>query len=603
MSVQNRGMVTMKARICLILFGMIPGLCFALGNPVGSATEPPSSFRSGLVDSPNPLDSSSELSVTGNVTGLGYFHGFVPYRPSYEFRGRLGTSDFDSFLRRSVGSEDYSYTGQSRPFFSRSRIVSSTRPGESFIRSYSPKVSDRISDKSESTYIGGVRSEDVGTLSSSAQQGYLEQLGGVSESFLRSPRAARYYQNALQQKQTGVERYMGLSRNSELFLDDRIIGKMGPENRFDVELRSEEFESEDFGYRYPGHGRRYESEQIERYVPGEQEGMRSAFLEQRSIFQESPAQADERADMANISRRYSLLETQRMERGTGESYTESKLLEQDLESVKGRQDKGAVSDFSFIQAVGKAGRADGQNFFENDMFDFEKPYGESDKQDKSVRALNESELGLDTSSNVSNELFNLEENRQALYEEPDEEDIQRARSLLDSYPDFDSFLEDSYRKQIRSAEQLLKQGRYYSAADSYTLASAYLQGRPQVFAGKAHALFAAGEYMSSSLFVRRALETLAESKAGSGKDLDKQIIKFASNLLMVERDTLESRVVELERLQKSHNSAELEFLLAYVYHQMGRKEAAQRAVDSLSRKMPKERSVFLLKKIIHTSQK
>jgi len=42
--------------------------------------------------------------VTGHVTGLGYFHGNVPYAGARDFRGNLGSSSVDPFIARSTGS-------------------------------------------------------------------------------------------------------------------------------------------------------------------------------------------------------------------------------------------------------------------------------------------------------------------------------------------------------------------------------------------------------------------------------------------------------------------------------------------------------------------
>lgn len=42
--------------------------------------------------------------VTGNVRGLGYFHGGVPYAAASDFRGNLGSSQIDPFIARSTGS-------------------------------------------------------------------------------------------------------------------------------------------------------------------------------------------------------------------------------------------------------------------------------------------------------------------------------------------------------------------------------------------------------------------------------------------------------------------------------------------------------------------
>jgi len=39
----------------------------AIMNPAGSSTIPPSSIQSGLISNPNPIDTSGNLVITGNV--------------------------------------------------------------------------------------------------------------------------------------------------------------------------------------------------------------------------------------------------------------------------------------------------------------------------------------------------------------------------------------------------------------------------------------------------------------------------------------------------------------------------------------------------------
>jgi len=584
----------MKARVFCILTGMIPGLCFAQEAPVGISTVPPSSLRSGLVRSPNPMGSSGNLIVTGNVTGGKHFRGLVPYRSSYDFRGRLGSSDFDSFLRRSAGSEDYNYIGKSRAYYSRSRTGSSMTPGGSFIRSRSRKVNDRVSDKIKSPTVGRLKSEEAGPLSSFTQQNYSGQFEIGKESFISSPRAARYYQNAKKEKQKPAVWNRGLSSTSGLLLDDRISEKTEAAARFDAQAGRAVFEAGDLRQLSAAKEHIYLTEQIERDAGLEPGSMTSRRLRRQSSRQEFAGQLDE-ADTTNIRQQGSPPENQAGQGGITDPYSQSELLGQELKLGKSGSDKSAGSDFSFPAGQAKAAQSGNQKVYNDGAVFPGTPYGGSEQQGRQKPRADwgESKLGSD-------ELSNLKGKDLAFTETPDEVVKQRARALLDSYPDFESFCRDKYSKHIRAARQCLREGRYYSAANWYTLASAYKAQNSVVYTGKAHALFAAGEYMSSSLFLKRALEKLAEGKAGAGEGLNKKIIKFASNLLMVARDTLESRAAELESLQKSSGSWELEFLLCYVYYQMGREEAAQSRINSLSRKMPEEKAVTFLKKVINS---
>ena len=141
---------------------------------------------------------------------------------------------------------------------------------------------------------------------------------------------------------------------------------------------------------------------------------------------------------------------------------------------------------------------------------------------------------------------------------------------------------------MRAGEMYLKQGRYYRAADAYTLASIYKPDDPLVYAGKSHALFAAGEYMSSALFLARALEIFPEYAR-----FKIDIVAMSGN-----RDMLESRMVDIVQWLKKSNAPELQFLLSYVYYQMNRLEWAKRAVGAAYEKMPNAPAVITLKEAI-----
>jgi hypothetical protein len=107
----------------------------AVSSPIGSATVPPSS--GGLRRSPNPVDSSGNLIVTGNVGGGRHFRGVVPYNAVSDFGGTLGSTSLDSFLRRSGGSGGFDYyRGTVRPYYSPTGTVTHIPLGQRNV--YSP---------------------------------------------------------------------------------------------------------------------------------------------------------------------------------------------------------------------------------------------------------------------------------------------------------------------------------------------------------------------------------------------------------------------------------------------------------------------------------
>jgi uncharacterized protein HemY len=77
---------------------------------------------------------------------------------------------------------------------------------------------------------------------------------------------------------------------------------------------------------------------------------------------------------------------------------------------------------------------------------------------------------------------------------------------------------------------------------------------------------------------------------------------LASSFGPIDRDKLENRVVEVEQWQQRSDSAELQFLLGYVYYQMGRADRAKEAVEAAYKKMPESAAVRILKKAVTASK-
>ncbi|MBA7714887.1 hypothetical protein ES703_123919 [subsurface metagenome] len=108
-----------------------------------------------------------------------------------------------------------------------------------------------------------------------------------------------------------------------------------------------------------------------------------------------------------------------------------------------------------------------------------------------------------------------------------------------------------------------------------------------------YALFAAGEYMSSALFLSRALEIFPE------------YARFKIDLVAMvgDRDKLESRIADVEEWLQRSGAPELQFLLGYVYYQMGRLQRAKQVIDAAYEKMPDSPAVIALKRAIDSAVK
>jgi tetratricopeptide (TPR) repeat protein len=177
----------------------------------------------------------------------------------------------------------------------------------------------------------------------------------------------------------------------------------------------------------------------------------------------------------------------------------------------------------------------------------------------------------------------------------------RAERIMGSHKSLESYLEAKFNQHILAAESYLRQGRYHRAADSFALASIYKVvpgeagsdpahafGLALSLAGRGHALFASGEYISSALFLSRAIE--------ADPEYARTEIDFVTMLGGV--DKLESRIADVKEWLGRSGAAELQFLLGYVYYRMGKLQEAKEAIDAAYEKMPQSPAVDTVRKAI-----
>ena len=163
-----------------------------------------------------------------------------------------------------------------------------------------------------------------------------------------------------------------------------------------------------------------------------------------------------------------------------------------------------------------------------------------------------------------------------------------AKALRGVHKTFATRAEDKFNNYLRAAEDLMKQGKFYLAANAYTLASFYKPDDPLPYAGKSHALFASGEYMSSAYFLAKTINMFGE------------YVKFKVDLLAMigDLDKFENRIADVTFWQKKSDSAELQFLLGYVYYQTGKLAEAKEVIDDAAEKIPDSFAVAALKEVI-----
>ncbi|MFB0525279.1 MAG: hypothetical protein ACETVZ_07035 [Phycisphaerae bacterium] len=103
----------------------------AIRSPIVSGTAPPTSISSGLIQSRNPIDTTGNLVITGNVIGGRHFRALVPYGSTTSFQAPVGSSSLDSFLRYSADLQDVGpYTDGYGPYYSPTGTVTIARPGQ-----------------------------------------------------------------------------------------------------------------------------------------------------------------------------------------------------------------------------------------------------------------------------------------------------------------------------------------------------------------------------------------------------------------------------------------------------------------------------------------
>jgi hypothetical protein len=163
-----------------------------------------------------------------------------------------------------------------------------------------------------------------------------------------------------------------------------------------------------------------------------------------------------------------------------------------------------------------------------------------------------------------------------------------AKRIMGPHKSRESFSEARFNQHMQAAEDYLKAGRYYHAADSFALASIYKADDPRPLAGKGHALFAAGEYVSSALFLSRAL-TIGPKYARTKIDLV---------AMLGGENKLASRVADVEQWLARSSSSELLFLLSYVHYRTGSLTHAKQAIEAAYEKMPQSPAIGALRTAI-----
>lgn len=452
--------------------------CFAIEDAIGDPTVPPSSVRSGLRRSPNPLDITSELAVTGNVSGLAYFHGLVPYRSTTEFSSPLGTSDMGSFLRRSAPISSSRSQYKPQPYYLPSSTVGSiARSGTGAVLTY-PDIRD---NKGTGEFV-------------------MPEVPKV-EKKPDIPAASPLYD---------YDRTRPLSYESPIELERTMTYELMRERR-----------------------KKELSEALQKAT----EGMYKVSAEE-------------------------------------DQTTSALLIPQPNEPIKPLEPASPLQPGRIPQAPTPVGE---------DIY--EQMLGE-------VAELARPRETAQPSEERPSEANMLEQPEEkgpsALKSSLAEVEKETSEAVVGIHKSFATEAKDKFNYYMRVAEEFLKQGKYYRAVDAYTLATVYKPDDPLAYAGRSHALFASGEYMSSAYFLARAINIFPQY-------ID---FKIDLNAMIPDANRLESRIADVKQWTEKTRSAELAFLLAYICYQLDRTELALDAIKFSAEEMPDNAAVKALEQAI-----
>jgi len=572
--------------IVVVFLIAVSGAGWAIENPaVGSwgrlGIYPPQSNRSGLVRSPNPIDTSGNLVITGNVRGGRHFRGVVPYRASSYFGAVTGSSSLDSFLRYSAGSEDFGrYTGASKPFYSRSRTVTTTRSGQAgVIRPPTMRIGGYISGSDVRPLLqqrlGGQTLSYLGT--GMLGSGFVDADFGA----LRAQKSAF----GIPAGSRGIEPYRPMSM-TPWEMERAILAEAGARFYRDKDKiparREAQIQQETWLDQFPsGLSKGLASEDESFQLPSSRIGERDVPkpFELRGL-KEQPGEGKEQKSQLDVQGQIKqrLEELQR----DYEQLAAAEAAKEVSDGEKGLRKK----DIGFVGSVSGKGR---------------KVEGGEDSEEKDSlldgfsglpKTIGDVWSSSGFAGSVSAQNGEVGASRSAV-------DLSvRAKAILGPHKSFASFWNEKFNQHMRAGENYLKRGKYYRAADAYTVALIYKPEEPLAQIGKSHALLAAGEYMSSALFLSRALMATSEGDKTGEYGVQQFLALNSKFFSFIDRDKLEKRVVDVEQWQQRSDSAELQFLLGYIYYQMGRLEAAREAIDGAYRKMPDVPAIIVLRKVI-----
>lgn len=599
----------------------------AIRNPAGVSNVPPSILRNGLYRSPNPIDRSGNLGITGNVRRGRHFQALVPYRSTTAFGAILGSTSLDSFLRDSAGPEDFgSNKYMAQPYYSPTGTVATVRPGSSGVfKPETTKVSGQVPDTFglEALSKKQVSSrQDTGT--TSAMKGIWEPTS-ASRSRLWStpltlegqPKRERTYLGVIEGAELSVPSETSVHPGSEKLGAEQYQRQMEQLQRDMMKIKSQasQLKTDTMS-----------KEDLLKLVsePGTSEISRKYDMER--LQSPKALQPFERPRRPGTQTQVQKSKTPKAEITSPDDKFDKELLEA-LRATQGQEQLGMTPDtkkeFSGLPAAdsrlrqedtGTAAEASAKKrvweptqlstpqYLKTDTDIYEGTEGTNreaayykllrklgGEASSTLEATNGGYVGTGqtqdsafggpgTTTSVVDEIKALSSDELSA----------RAKRIMGPHKNLESFSQARFQRHMTTAQTYLKQGKYYQASDAFALALLYDSKNPAAYGGKSIALFAAGEYISSALFLSRALN-VSEQYARSNINL---------TAILGDKDKIDKRIADAEEWLERSNVPELEFLLGYVYYQMGRLGPAQQAIDAAQKSKPTSPAVKALQQTI-----
>jgi len=618
----------------LLMLGLLtgPGLGAAGpagGNPIGPGTVPPSTYESQLVNTPSPVDTSSNQVMTGNVSGGKHFRGRVPYNATTSFAAPLGSTSMDSFLRyTAIPDELQEYSPGYSPFYSPTGTVTTMQPGyrgavaaplgprmsgapswraeqptDVMALADLPPARPRLGDTSSPLDLAtGTLPPAAGavapTLPSWPAHKTPEELRRLIQGEASHPPtspppllqstpllAPGDYQQQLEQLRRDIERIRTSASELEQGLKTKDSSAATALERKPVEA-------------------------VESSNPAEVSGTRAPSQPQPRT---RPAAEILNSDRGTWSSIPSVADLSRLP-GVGQEQMGGAQMDGSAASGLPPYDLATGAPGSLPAPAGTLDRIDA-------IFATQGPSGPAagsptvelpavQRVKQTTRAFDATSKFLEqppkaTPSAAPGAASRLPTPPDPLALPPqlqgggpgNETKTPPAPAqqligdrLVQKYatPNPPTSSQDKFERYLKAAEAYLQQGQYGSAAKAFTLASHYRPNEARAYLGKSHALLGASEYLNSAISLAQAIE------------LDSRVALAQADLVetLGGPEAFVTRISGLEYCAKTNNEPQLQFLLAYVYRQMNQPAEAQAALEAAAKALPASLALDLLKAAI-----